>query len=56
MNRLSVIVWVVLLGMSAGAGLAQPDPPGPPPDISVSLALDKTSYGPGEPIMVTVGL
>lgn len=55
MNRLSVIVWVVLLGMIAGTALAQ-DPPGPPPDIKVSLALDKTSYGPDEPIMVTLAL
>jgi len=56
MNRLSVIAGVVLLGVIAGAGLAQAAPPGPPPDIRVSLALDKTSYGPGEPIMVTVAL
>ena len=57
MSRLSVIVGVVLLGVIAGAGLVQAaDPPGPPPDITVSLALDKTSYGPGESIMVTLAL
>jgi len=56
MNSLSVVVWVVLLGVVAGAGLATAAPPGPPPEIKVSLALDKTSYGPDEPIFVTLAL
>jgi hypothetical protein len=51
-----VIIMVWVIGLRIGSGVAQADPTGPPPNIKVTLALDKDTYLPGEPILVTLAL
>ena len=51
MNRWLIIIGSILLGMiglSAGKGVAQAAPTGPPPDIAVSLSLANTTVYPGD--------
>jgi len=55
MNRL-ISIFVMMVAMTVGGGALQAQPVGDPPDITVSLALDKTSYTPGQPITVTLAL
>ena len=55
MNRL-LFIFVMIFAISIGGGALQAQPVGDPPEITVSLALDKTSYTPGEPITVTLAL
>jgi hypothetical protein len=59
MNRWLIIIGSILLlmiGLSAGGGIAQADPTGPPPDIAVSLSLASTTVYPGDQILVTLAL
>lgn len=59
MNRWLFTIGIIFLwvpGLSIGSGIAQADPMGPPPNVKVTLALDKVTYVPGEPIVVTLAL
>jgi len=59
MKRIALTTLAILLGMGSftiGNSPVNAAPPGPPPDIQVVLSLDKSTYYPGDPIMVSVAL